>query len=43
MRGHRVVQGGPPASGEASPESLLEVQELYDNHFMKSAAWEGRR
>ena len=29
--------------GEATPESLLEVQELYDNHFLKSDAWEGRR
>ncbi|MDN0199593.1 cupin domain-containing protein [Streptomyces sp. S.PNR 29] len=28
--------------GEAAPESLLEVQELYDNHFLKSTAWEGR-
>ncbi|MFH8938935.1 cupin domain-containing protein [Streptomyces griseosporeus] len=28
--------------GEATPESLLEVQELYDNHFLKSAAWDGR-
>jgi quercetin dioxygenase-like cupin family protein len=28
--------------GEATPESILEVQELYDNHFLKSAAWEGR-
>ena len=25
------------------PESLLEVQELYDNHFLKSEAWEARR
>ncbi|MFF4751946.1 cupin domain-containing protein [Streptomyces sp. NPDC002514] len=29
--------------GEATPESLLEVQELYDNHFRRSAAWDGRR
>ncbi|MFI9154843.1 cupin domain-containing protein [Streptomyces sp. NPDC053367] len=29
--------------GEAGPESLLEVQELYDNHFLRSPAWEGRR
>ncbi|GGW19716.1 cupin [Streptomyces capoamus] len=28
--------------GEATPESLLEVQELYDNHFLRSPAWEGR-
>ncbi|MEU3951591.1 cupin domain-containing protein [Streptomyces achromogenes] len=28
--------------GEAAPESLLEIQELYDNHFLKSAAWDGR-
>jgi quercetin dioxygenase-like cupin family protein len=31
------------ALGEASPESLLEVQELYDNHFLRSEAWDGRR
>ncbi|MFI1166801.1 cupin domain-containing protein [Streptomyces sp. NPDC020801] len=31
------------ALGEATPESLLEVQELYDNHFLRSAAWDGRR
>ncbi|MEU8989838.1 cupin domain-containing protein [Streptomyces sp. NPDC048558] len=31
------------ALGEATPESLLEVQELYDNHFMRSEVWEGRR
>lgn len=31
------------ALGEVTPESLLEVQELYDNHFLRSAAWEGRR
>ncbi|MFI7503154.1 cupin domain-containing protein [Streptomyces sp. NPDC049687] len=29
--------------GEATPESLLEVQELYDNHFLRSDAWDGRR
>lgn len=31
------------ALGEATPESLLEVQELYDNHFLRSEVWEGRR
>jgi quercetin dioxygenase-like cupin family protein len=29
--------------GEVGPESLLEVQELYDNHFLRSPAWEARR
>ena len=29
--------------GEVTPESLLEVQELYDNHFLRSEAWDGRR
>ncbi|MFB7503782.1 cupin domain-containing protein [Streptomyces broussonetiae] len=29
--------------GEVTRESLLEVQELYDNHFLKSDAWAGRR
>ncbi|KUN01829.1 cupin [Streptomyces yokosukanensis] len=29
--------------GESTPESLLEVQELYDNHFLRSDAWDGRR
>jgi mannose-6-phosphate isomerase-like protein (cupin superfamily) len=29
--------------GEATRESLLQVQELYDNHFLKSPAWETRR
>ncbi|WP_316741177.1 cupin domain-containing protein [Streptomyces sp. MK7] len=29
--------------GEATPESILEVQERYDNHFLKSEIWEGRR
>ncbi|MFF7447017.1 MULTISPECIES: cupin domain-containing protein [unclassified Streptomyces] len=28
--------------GEAGPESLLEVQELYDNHFLRSETWDGR-
>ncbi|MFY4717447.1 cupin domain-containing protein [Streptomyces sp. LaBMicrA B280] len=28
--------------GELGPESLLEVQERYDNHFLESAAWEAR-
>ncbi|MGQ4413731.1 cupin domain-containing protein [Streptomyces sp. SAS_269] len=31
------------ALGEATPESLLGVQELYDNHFLKSHAWDARR
>ncbi|MGI5437920.1 cupin domain-containing protein [Streptomyces shenzhenensis] len=31
------------ALGEATPESLMEVQERYDNHFLSSAAWEARR
>jgi quercetin dioxygenase-like cupin family protein len=31
------------ALGEATPESLLDVQELYDNHFLKSEVWEARR
>ncbi|CAM5494631.1 MULTISPECIES: cupin domain-containing protein [Streptomyces] len=30
------------ALGEATVESLLEVQDLYDNHFMKSEVWDGR-
>ncbi|WP_405863561.1 cupin domain-containing protein [Streptomyces sp. NBC_01515] len=30
------------ALGEVGPESLLEVQELYDNHFTKSAVWDAR-
>lgn len=30
------------ALGELSPESLLEVQERYDNHFLNSAVWEKR-
>ena len=29
--------------GEVGPESILEVQELYDNHFLRSEAWEGRQ
>jgi mannose-6-phosphate isomerase-like protein (cupin superfamily) len=29
--------------GEATPESILEVQDLYDNHFLRSEAWETRR
>jgi quercetin dioxygenase-like cupin family protein len=29
--------------GEATPESILEVQDLYDNHFLRSEAWDGRR
>ncbi|MGW4443061.1 cupin domain-containing protein [Streptomyces sp. NPDC004682] len=29
--------------GELTPESLLEVQERYDNHFLRSQAWEDRR
>jgi mannose-6-phosphate isomerase-like protein (cupin superfamily) len=29
--------------GEVTRESLLEVQELYDNHFLRSPAWDGRR
>ncbi|MFK4147173.1 cupin domain-containing protein [Streptomyces sp. NPDC004065] len=29
--------------GEVTPESLLEVQDLYDNHFLRSAAWDARR
>ena len=28
--------------GKVPPESLLEVQELYDNHFLTSEVWEGR-
>jgi quercetin dioxygenase-like cupin family protein len=31
------------ALGEASPESLLEVQERYDTHFLGSPAWDGER
>ncbi|MEV0174090.1 cupin domain-containing protein [Streptomyces sp. NPDC050803] len=29
--------------GEVTPESLLEVQELYDNHFLSSEVWDTRR
>ena len=28
--------------GEVTRESLLEVQELYDNHFLRSEAWDRR-
>jgi uncharacterized RmlC-like cupin family protein len=31
------------AYGKVPPESLLEVQELYDTYFMKSDAWDERR
>ncbi|MFF0028689.1 cupin domain-containing protein [Streptomyces avermitilis] len=31
------------AYGKVPPESLLEVQELYDTHFLKSPAWDERR
>ncbi|MEV7246404.1 cupin domain-containing protein [Streptomyces sp. NPDC093248] len=31
------------ALGEATSESLLEVQDLYDNHFLRSGAWDARR
>lgn len=30
------------AYGKVPPESLLEVQELYDNHFQASSAWDAR-
>ncbi|MFF9126071.1 cupin domain-containing protein [Streptomyces sp. NPDC014889] len=29
--------------GEVGPESLLEVQDLYDNHFLSSRVWDARR
>jgi quercetin dioxygenase-like cupin family protein len=29
--------------GEATEESILEVQDLYDNHFLHSEAWATRR
>ncbi|MFJ8793855.1 cupin domain-containing protein [Streptomyces sp. NPDC102462] len=29
--------------GEATPESILEVQDLYDNHFLASEAWQRHR
>jgi hypothetical protein len=28
--------------GEAGPESLLEAQDLYDNHFLRSETWDAR-
>ncbi|GGN73142.1 cupin [Streptomyces albiflavescens] len=31
------------AFGKVPPESLLEVQELYDTYFRQSPAWDGRR
>lgn len=31
------------AYGKVPPESLLEVQELYDNHFLSSTAWNAAR
>lgn len=31
------------ALGEVTRESLLEVQELYDNHFLRSPVWDARR
>ncbi|MEV8608172.1 cupin domain-containing protein [Amycolatopsis sp. NPDC051373] len=31
------------AYGKAAPESLLEVQEIYDTYFSASAAWEAAR
>jgi mannose-6-phosphate isomerase-like protein (cupin superfamily) len=31
------------ATGEQPPESLLEVQELYDNYFENSSAWDTAR
>ncbi|SBT51088.1 cupin domain-containing protein [Micromonospora auratinigra] len=31
------------AYGKVPPESLLEVQELYDTYFQQSAAWEAAR
>ncbi|KAA2267108.1 cupin domain-containing protein [Solihabitans fulvus] len=31
------------AYGKVPPESLLDVQELYDNHFLESAAWTNAR
>ncbi|MGY1438824.1 cupin domain-containing protein [Streptomyces reniochalinae] len=31
------------AKGELPPESLLEVQDRYDNHFLHSAAWDSAR
>ncbi|MEU9977814.1 cupin domain-containing protein [Streptomyces sp. NPDC051014] len=29
--------------GEATVESILDVQERYDNHFLRSTAWDERR
>ncbi|MER6459033.1 cupin domain-containing protein [Streptomyces sp. NPDC001228] len=29
--------------GEATVESILDVQERYDNHFLRSTAWDKRR
>ncbi|MFI8951850.1 cupin domain-containing protein [Streptomyces sp. NPDC053750] len=29
--------------GEVPPESILDVQDRYDNHFLTSTAWEARR
>ncbi|WP_031512364.1 cupin domain-containing protein [Streptomyces sp. NRRL F-5123] len=31
------------ALGQATPESLLEVQEVYDTYFLQSPAWESTR
>jgi quercetin dioxygenase-like cupin family protein len=31
------------ALGELAPESILDVQKRYDNHFLTSRAWDGRR
>ncbi|MFJ2092016.1 cupin domain-containing protein [Streptomyces sp. NPDC087901] len=31
------------ALGEVTPESLLEVQEVYDTYFLGSEAWDGAR
>lgn len=31
------------ALGEATPQSLLGVQDLYDNHFLRSPAWDAHR
>lgn len=31
------------ALGEVAPDSLLEVQELYDTYFLGSTAWDGAR
>jgi hypothetical protein len=31
------------AYGEVPPESLLEVEEVYDTYFMNSPAWESAR